>query len=104
MNKQKYYLKRTDKNNHLGQFNLSGIPPQPRGIPQIEVTFDIDANGIVSVSAVDLNSKKQHQIVVNNDSSKRLSKQEIENEIRRYQDLKFHIYSAIFFFQFFGIS
>ena len=44
----------TKDNNNLGKFNLEGIPPAPRGVPQIEVTFDIDANGILNVSAVDI--------------------------------------------------
>jgi molecular chaperone DnaK (HSP70) len=45
----------------LGQFNLEGIPPAPRGIPQVEVTFDIDANGILNVSAQDKATGKEHQ-------------------------------------------
>jgi molecular chaperone DnaK len=51
-------------NKSLGKFNLTGIPPAPRGVPQIEVTFDIDANGIVSVSAKDLGTGKQQQITI----------------------------------------
>ena len=51
-------------NKSLGQFRLDGIPPAPRGVPQIEVTFDIDANGIVNVSAKDLGTGKEHQIVL----------------------------------------
>jgi molecular chaperone DnaK len=51
-------------NKSLGRFNLTGIPPAPRGVPQIEVTFDIDANGIVSVSAKDLGTGKQQQITI----------------------------------------
>lgn len=43
----------TKDNNHLGQFELTGIPPAPRGVPQIEVSFEIDANGIMKVGAVD---------------------------------------------------
>merc|ERR1712004_563067 len=64
-------------NQMLGQFDLVGIPPAPRGVPQIEVTFDIDANGIVNVGAVDKGTGKQQQIVIQ--SSGGLSKDEIEN-------------------------
>ena len=51
-------------NKILGQFQLVGIPPAPRGVPQIEVTFDIDANGIVNVSARDKGTGKEQQIVI----------------------------------------
>ncbi|KAI6221929.1 hypothetical protein M3Y99_01525000 [Aphelenchoides fujianensis] len=67
-------------NKLLGQFSLVGIPPAPRGIPQIEVTFDIDANGIVNVSARDRGTGKEQQIVIQ--SSGGLSKDQIENMIR----------------------
>ncbi|MHB1471797.1 MAG: molecular chaperone DnaK [Thermoplasmataceae archaeon] len=60
----------------LGMFNLMGIPPAPRGIPQIEVTFDIDANGILNVSAVDKGSGKSQSISIS--ASNKLSKEEIE--------------------------
>lgn len=63
-------------NKSLGRFDLDGIPPAPRGIPQIEVTFDIDANGIVKVSAKDLATGKEQHITVT--GSKNLSKDEIE--------------------------
>jgi len=66
-------------NKILGQFSLVGIPPAPRGIPQIEVTFDIDANGIVHVSARDKGTGKEQQIVIR--SSGGLSKEDIENMI-----------------------
>jgi molecular chaperone DnaK len=68
-------------NKLLGQFTLVGIPPAPRGVPQIEVTFDIDANGIVHVSARDKGTGKEQQIVIQ--SSGGLSKDEIENMIKR---------------------
>merc|ERR1712107_727727 len=56
------------KDNHLlGKFDLSGIPPAPRGVPQIEVTFDVDANGILNVSAVEKGSGKQEKITITND-------------------------------------
>ncbi|XP_063615339.1 heat shock 70 kDa protein cognate 5-like [Penaeus indicus] len=67
-------------NKLLGQFSLIGIPPAPRGVPQIEVTFDIDANGIVHVSARDKGTGKEQQIVIQ--SSGGLSKDEIENMIK----------------------
>merc|ERR1712198_528460 len=67
-------------NKLLGQFQLIGIPPAPRGVPQIEVTFDIDANGIVHVSARDKGTGKEQQIVIQ--SSGGLSKDEIENMVR----------------------
>jgi len=66
------------KDNHLlGKFELSGIPPAPRGVPQIEVTFDIDANGILNVSASDKSTGKVNKITITNDKG-RLSKDEIE--------------------------
>lgn len=67
-------------NKLLGQFQLVGIPPAPRGVPQIEVTFDIDANGIVHVSARDKGTGREQQIVIQ--SSGGLSKDEIENMIK----------------------
>ena len=76
------------KDNHLlGKFNLEGIPPAPRGVPQIEVTFDIDANGILNVSAVDKGTGKTNKITITNDKG-RLSKEEIErmvNEAEKYK-------------------
>ena len=67
-------------NKSLGIFNLDGIAPAPRGIPQIEVTFDIDANGIVSVSAKDLGTGKQQAITIT--SSSNMSKEDIEKAVR----------------------
>merc|ERR1719150_3162080 len=67
-------------NKILGQFQLVGIPPAPRGVPQIEVTFDIDANGIVNVHARDKGTGKEQQIVIQ--SSGGLSKDQIENMVR----------------------
>ncbi|GIY34428.1 heat shock protein 70 B2 [Caerostris darwini] len=76
------------KDNHLlGKFQLSGIPPAPRGVPQIEVTFDMDANGILNVSAMDKSSGKSQSITITNDKG-RLSKEEIErmlNEAKQYE-------------------
>nr|AHN82525.1 heat shock protein 70 [Sinohyriopsis cumingii] len=77
----------TKDNNLLGKFELTGIPPAPRGVPQIEVTFDIDANGILNVSAVDKSTGKENKITITNDKG-RLSKDEIErmvNEAEKYK-------------------
>ena len=71
---------RTKDNNLLGKFELSGIPPAPRGVPQIEVTFDIDANGILNVSAADKTTGKSSRITITNDKG-RLSKEEIERMV-----------------------
>ncbi|PAA56673.1 hypothetical protein BOX15_Mlig022022g1 [Macrostomum lignano] len=77
----------TKDNNLLGKFELSGIPPAPRGVPQIEVTFDIDSNGILNVSAVEKSTNKENKITITNDKG-RLSKEDIErmvNEAERYK-------------------
>merc|ERR1719259_138606 len=77
----------TKDNNLLGKFDLTGIPPAPRGVPQIEVTFDIDANGILNVSACDKSTGKQNKITITNDKG-RLSKEEIEkmvNDAEKYK-------------------
>jgi len=67
-------------NTSLGRFTLSGIPPAPRGIPQIEVTFDIDANGILNVSAKDMATGKQQAITIS--APNKLSQNEIERKVR----------------------
>jgi len=67
-------------NKSLGRFDLIGIPPAPRGIPQIEVTFDIDANGIVNVSAKDLGTGKEQKITVTGGSG--MSKDDIQNAVK----------------------
>ncbi|KAM4641764.1 heat shock 70 kDa protein-like [Discoglossus pictus] len=77
----------TKDNNLLGKFELSGIPLAPRGVPQIEVTFDIDANGILNVSAVDKNSGKENKITITNDKG-RLSKEEIEKMVQEAERYK----------------
>merc|ERR1711917_166680 len=77
----------TKDNNLLGKFDLTGIPPAPRGVPQIEVTFDIDANGILNVSAADKSTGKENKITITNDKG-RLSKEEIErmvNDAEKYK-------------------
>jgi L1 cell adhesion molecule like protein len=77
----------TRDNHLLGKFDLTGIPPAPRGVPQIEVTFDIDANGILNVSAVDKSSGKQEKITITNDKG-RLSKEEIERMVSEAEKYK----------------
>ncbi|MGP1959891.1 MAG: Hsp70 family protein, partial [Arsenophonus sp. NC-TX2-MAG3] len=77
----------TKDNNLLGKFELTGIPPAPRGVPQIEVTFDIDANGILNVTAVEKSTQKENKITITNDKG-RLSKEEIEkmvNDAEKYK-------------------
>jgi molecular chaperone DnaK len=67
-------------NKLLGEFNLEGIPPARRGVPQIEITFDIDANGIMHVNAKDKNTGKENKITIKSDSG--LSKEEIERMVQ----------------------
>jgi heat shock protein 5 len=77
------------KDNHLlGKFDLTGIPPAPRGVPQIEVTFEIDVNGILRVSAEDKGTGSKNEIVINNDQN-RLSPEDIErmiNDAEKFAD------------------
>merc|ERR1712198_378340 len=78
----------TSDNHLLGEFNLTGIPPAPRGVPQIEVTFDIDANGILNVSAVEKAGGRSERITITNDKG-RLSNEEIErmvNDAEKFKD------------------
>lgn len=78
----------TKDNNKLGTFELNGIPPAPRGVPQIDVEFDIDANGILNVSAKDKSTGKSNKITITNDKG-RLSKADIErmvNEAEKYKE------------------
>jgi len=70
----------TKDNNLLGKFELSGIPPAPRGVPQIEVTFDIDANGILNVNAKDKSTGKDEKITIKNDKG-RLSQEEVDRMV-----------------------
>lgn len=77
----------TKDNNKLGEFHLEGIPPAPRGIPQIEVSFDIDANGILSVSALEKGTGKENKIQIKNDKG-RLSSEEIERMVKEAEQFK----------------
>lgn len=78
---------RTKDNNLLGKFELSGIPPAPRGVPQITVCFDIDANGILNVSAEDKTTGQKNKITITNDKG-RLSKDEIEKMVQEAEKYK----------------
>ena len=78
---------RTRENHLLGKFELAGIPPAPRGVPQITVTFDIDANGILNVSAEDRTTGKSNKITITNDKG-RLSKDEIERMVQEAEKYK----------------
>jgi heat shock protein 1/8 len=77
----------TKDNNLLGKFNLDGIPPMPRGQPQIDVTFDIDANGILNVSAIEKSTGKENKITITNDKG-RLSQDEIERMVAEAEKYK----------------
>jgi len=77
----------TQHNHRLGQFNLTGIPPAPRGTPQIEVTFDVDANGILNVSAVEKAGGRSEKITITNDQG-RLSKEEIDRMVNESEKFK----------------
>lgn len=77
----------TKDNNRLGTFDLTGIPPAPRGVPQIEVTFDVDANGILNVSAVDKSTGRQNKITITNDKG-RLSKADIEKMVQEAEQYR----------------
>jgi len=77
----------TKDNNLLGKFHLDGIPPAPRGVPQVEVTFDIDANGILNVSASEKATGKTNQITITNEKG-RLSKDEIERMVSEAEKYK----------------
>ena len=77
----------TRDNNLLGKFELSGIPPAPRGVPQISVCFDIDANGILNVSAEDKSTGKSNKITITNDKG-RLSKEDIERMVEEAEKYK----------------
>ena len=77
----------TKDNNKLGEFNLDGIPPAPRGTPQIEVSFDLDSNGILQVSALEKNTGKTSNVTIKNDNG-RLSKDDIEKMLQDAENMK----------------
>ena len=77
----------TKDNNLLGNFDLSGIPPAPRGVPKIDDTFDIDANGILNVSAKDQSTGRSKAITITNDKG-RLSKEDIDRMVREAEKYK----------------
>jgi len=79
--------KLTKDNNKLGEFNLTGIAPAPRGVPQIEISYDIDANGILNVSALDKSSQKVNNLVIKNDKG-RLSQEDIEKMVKEAEKYK----------------
>ena len=77
----------TKDNNLLGKFHLDGIPPAPRGIPQIDVTFKLDANGILTVSAKDKGTGKENSVTITNDKG-RLSKEDIDKMVKEAEEFK----------------
>jgi len=77
----------TKDNHRLGKFELSGIPPAPRGVPQIEVTFDLDANGILNVSAEDKSTGNKNKITITNDTG-RLTKDQIERMVQEAEKFR----------------
>jgi len=77
----------TKDNNILGKFQLEGIPPMPRGVPQVDVTFDIDANGILNVSAVEKSTGREQKITITNDKG-RMSADEIERLVQEAERYK----------------
>jgi heat shock 70kDa protein 1/2/6/8 len=77
----------TKDNNILGKFQLEGIPPMPRGVPQIDVTFDIDANGILNVSALEKSTGKEQKITIKNDKG-RMSAEEIDRLVQEAERYK----------------
>ena len=79
--------KMTKDNHKLGEFHLSGIPPMPRGVPQIEITYDLDANGILNVSAVEKSSGKENKITITNDNGS-LSKEDIDRMLSEAEKFK----------------
>jgi L1 cell adhesion molecule like protein len=77
----------TKDNHRLGKFELSGIPPAPRGVPQIEVTFDLDANGILNVSAEDKSTGNKNKITITNDTG-RLTKEQIDRMVQEAEKFR----------------
>lgn len=77
----------TRNNNKLGEFTLNGIPPMPRGVPQIEITYDVDADGILNVSALEKSSGKSEKITVKNDKG-RLTQEQIDKMVEEAEHFK----------------
>jgi L1 cell adhesion molecule like protein len=77
----------TKHNNKLGEFHLKGLPPMPRGTPQIEITYDVDANGILQVSALEKSSGKEEKITITNENN-RLSKEDVERMVKDAEKYK----------------
>merc|ERR1712113_871222 len=77
----------TKDNRQLGQFHLDGIPPAPRGVPQIEVAFDLDSNGILNMGAADKTTGKSNKITITNEKG-RLSKDDIERMVKEAEEFK----------------
>jgi heat shock protein 5 len=75
----------TKDNHNLGHFDLTDIPPAPRGVPQIQVTFEVDANGILNVSAEDTGGGSKNEITITNDKG-RLTQEEIDRMIKEAED------------------
>jgi len=75
----------TKDNNLLGKFELTGIPPAPRGVPQIEVVFELDANGVLNVKAADKGTGRQESITITNEKG-RLSQEEIDRMVKEAED------------------
>lgn len=74
-------------NNHLGQFELNEIPPAPRGVPQIEVTFQVDANGIMKITAMDKGTGKSNEVTITNNEG-RLSPEDVERMVQEAEEFK----------------
>ena len=85
----------TRDNHKLGSFDLMGIPPAPKGVPSIDVTFEIDANGVLNVSARDNSTGKHNAITITNDKG-RLSKEEIEKMVSDAEKFKVFKYETVF--------
>ena len=77
----------TSHNNKLGEFTMTGLPPMPRGMPQIEISYELDANNILSVSAVEKSSGKSEKITIKNESN-RLSKEDVERMVKEAEKFK----------------
>ena len=77
----------TSDNNKLGEFNLNGIPPMPRGVPQIEITYDVDANGILNVTACEKSTGKSEKITVTNEKG-RLSQDDVDRMVKEAEQFK----------------